>query len=85
MELASSPSLEAGLYPELPANEMDGVSFCLQKISELQKQLEGEKEARAALYKNYRFAVMPWVGQTLCCWPAQWGWALEARVSCPLL
>ena len=50
MHIATAPP-EAGLYPELP-KEMDGVSFRLQKISELQKQLEQEIEARAALYKN---------------------------------
>ena len=47
---------EAGLYPELP-KEMDGVSFRLQKISELQKQLESEKEARVSLYKKYNHVV----------------------------
>ena len=55
MHIATAPP-EAGLYPELP-KEMDEVGFRLQKISELQKQLEGEKEARAALYKKYRHAV----------------------------
>jgi hypothetical protein len=47
------------LYPKLPAQEMEGggTSFRLQKISELQRQLEGERDARAALYKKYRRGV----------------------------
>ena len=43
------------IYPELPAvDSVNQDSFRLQKISELQKQLESEKETRAALYKKYR-------------------------------
>ena len=48
MHIATAPPEE--LYPELP-KEMDGVSFHLQKISVLQKRLEGERGIQAALYK----------------------------------
>ena len=54
MHIATAPPEE--LYPELP-KEMDGVIFHLQKISALQKQLEGERDVWAALYKKYRRAV----------------------------
>lgn len=43
------------LYPRLPAE--DGVNFRLQKIGELQKQLETERDSRAQLYKRYRRGV----------------------------
>ena len=56
MHIVTASPPEAGLYPQLP-KEMDGVSFRLQKISELQKQLEGEKETRTRLYKKYRRVV----------------------------
>ena len=36
---------------------MDRVSFRLQIISALQKQLEGERDVQAALYQKYRRAV----------------------------
>ena len=62
--IASAPPPEMPLYPDLPADDdmaerhkKDGSSFRLQKISELQKQLEGERDVRAALYKKYRRAV----------------------------
>ena len=75
---------KAGLYPELP-KEMDGVSFRLQKISELQKQLGGEKEARTALYKKYNRAVNTLGGADAALLASTMGLALEAQVSCPLL
>ena len=54
MHIATAPPEE--LYPEL-LKEMDGVSFHLQNICELQKHLTGEKEVRVALYKKYRRVV----------------------------
>lgn len=55
---ASAPPMDASvdaaqpqLYPDLSAQ---GHGFRLQKICELQKQLEGERDTRAALYKKYR-------------------------------
>ena len=54
MHIATAPPEE--LYPELP-KEMDGLAFVFRKISALQKQLEGKRDVRAALYKKYRRAV----------------------------
>ena len=41
----------APLYPELPTK--DGQNYRLQKISEIEKQLITERDARKALYKKY--------------------------------
>ena len=40
------------LYPEVPTS--DGRSYRLQRICEIQKQLETERDTRSALYKKYR-------------------------------
>ena len=42
----------APLYPELPSE--DGQNYRLQKISEIEKQLITERDARKALYKKYK-------------------------------
>ena len=42
----------APLYPELPIE--DGQNYRLQKISEIEKQLITERDARKALYKKYK-------------------------------
>ena len=42
----------APIYPELP-NE-DGQNYRLQKISEIEKQLIRDRDARKALYKKYK-------------------------------
>ena len=42
----------APLYPELPTE--DGQNYRLQKISEIEKQLITERDARKALYKKYK-------------------------------
>ena len=42
----------APLYPELPTE--DGQNYRLQKISEIEKQLITERDARKALYKQYK-------------------------------
>ena len=52
--IPSAPAADQ-LYPELPATEP--VSFRLQKIGELQKQLAEERDSRATLYKKYRRGV----------------------------
>lgn len=47
------------LYPSLEpsAPPMDGGSYRLQKISEIQKHLEQERDQRSTLYKKYRRGV----------------------------
>ena len=40
----------APIYPELPSE--DGQNYRLQKMSEIEKQLIRERDARKALYKN---------------------------------
>jgi len=42
------------LYPSL---DMEGMSYRLQKISEIQKRLEEERDQRSALYRKYRRGV----------------------------
>ena len=42
----------APLYPELSTE--DGQTYRLQKISEIEKQLISERDARKALYKKYK-------------------------------
>ena len=42
----------APLYPELPTE--DGQNYRLHKISEIEKQLITERDARKALYKQYK-------------------------------
>ena len=42
----------APLYPELSTE--DGQTYRLQKISEIEKQLITERDARKALYKKYK-------------------------------
>ena len=42
----------APLYPELPTK--DGQNYGLRKISEIEKQLITERDARKALYKKYK-------------------------------
>ena len=42
----------APIYPELPTE--DGQNYRLQKISEIEKQLIKERDARKALYKKYK-------------------------------
>ena len=42
----------APLYPELSTE--DGQNYRLQKISEIEKQLITERDARKALYKKYK-------------------------------
>ena len=42
----------APLYPELPTEV--GQNYRLQKISEIEKQLKTERDARKALYKKYK-------------------------------
>ena len=65
---ASAPPLDAALveqlYPNLPQEPPErpqlpdqGHGFRLQKICQLQKRLEGERDNRPALYKKYRRAV----------------------------
>ena len=46
------PKPTAPLYPELPTE--DGQNYRLQKISEIEKQLITERDARKALYKKYK-------------------------------
>ena len=43
------------LYPEVPSGE--GRSYRLQRISEIQRHLETERDSRSALYKKYRRGV----------------------------
>ena len=63
MRLASAPPHETdvtSIYPELPTTvtkEQDSTSFRLQEVGKLQKRLEGEKVARATLYKKYKRGV----------------------------
>jgi hypothetical protein len=47
------------IYPDLEpsAPPMDGGSYRLQKISEIQKHLEQERDQRSTLYKKYRRGV----------------------------
>ena len=42
----------APLYPEMPSE--DGQNYRLQRISEIQKQLITESDARKALYNKYK-------------------------------
>ena len=49
----STPPAER-LYPEL---EMVGKQFRLERVCEIQRQLEGERDYRAALYKRYKRGV----------------------------
>ena len=44
--------LTAPIYPELPSE--DGQNYRRQKISEIEKQLISERDARKALYKKYK-------------------------------
>ena len=46
------PSTAPPIYPELPTE--DGQNYRLQKISEIEKQLIKERDARKALYKKYK-------------------------------
>ena len=48
MKQPNAPSL----YPELPVE--DGQNYRLQKISEIEKTLINERDARKALYKKYK-------------------------------
>ena len=48
----------ADLYPELPATEpAPGRQYRLQQVDRLKRQLEEERDGRAALYKKYRCGV----------------------------
>ena len=49
------PTAPPKLYPELPSE--DGRSYRLQRICEVQKRLETERDSRAALHKKYRRGV----------------------------
>ena len=42
----------APIYPELPSE--DGQNYRLQKVSEIEKQLIRDRDARKALYKKYK-------------------------------
>ena len=46
------PPTAPPIYPELPTE--DGQNYRLQKISEIEKQLIKERDARKALYKKYK-------------------------------
>ena len=48
------------IYPKLPSApaEDEGQSYRLQRINEIHKILEGEKEERASLSKKYHRAVL---------------------------
>ena len=46
------PPTATPIYPELPTG--DGQNYRLQKISEREKQLTKERDARKALYKKYK-------------------------------
>ena len=46
----------APIYPKLPSK--DGQNYRLQKISEIEKQIIGERDVRKALYKKYNRAII---------------------------
>ena len=50
--LKTKPPTAPPIYPELPTE--DGQNYRLQKISEIEKQLIKERDARKALYKKYK-------------------------------
>ena len=58
MKTEPSAPHEGHLYPNLDAlSHTEGMSYRLQKISEIQKQLEEERDQRSAIYKKYRRGV----------------------------
>ena len=53
MKEASAPSMTENVYPVLPPAE----SYRIQQITELQRQLEKERDTRACLHKKYKRGV----------------------------
>ena len=52
MKQPTAPEGPTNIYPELPSE--DGQNYRLQKISEIEKTLINERNARKTLYKKYK-------------------------------